>query len=111
MNPRVVNRCGLPVPTHEALLRALRQRVIEALGVNSTSELLDHAVAQATLELEVISAALHGNEAREGTVILGCAYSIDRIRDRLELARELAEGIWDPDRPEDTVLASQGSVE
>jgi hypothetical protein len=100
-----IGHVGLPVATHEQLLRDFRSRVAKVLGVNDPEELLDHAVAQACLELEAIAQALGSSPG---------AYAVQGVADRLELARELADGNWDPDRPQDTILpkeATDGSAE
>jgi hypothetical protein len=88
-------------PSSEALLRGLRERVVTALGVNNPQEVLDHVVSQSCEEIEALASVL---EDHKEPVIGSCAIALRGIVERLLLAIELEHGMWDPDRPEATLL-------
>lgn len=87
-------------PGHEEMLRDLRATVLKTLGVNGKDpnplHILDHAVAQACLELEALADALIDSPRGNGEL----GYTLAHLAERLELARSFSEGRWHPDHPE-----------
>jgi len=67
--------------------RCLAERTIRALGVNGekpdAAHIMEHAIAQASLELEVVEQILDKDQDRGNM-----AYIVAGIRQRLELAQE-----------------------
>jgi len=69
----------------------LAQRAIEALGVNtkdgkpSAAQIMEHSIAQACLELEVVEQILDKDQDRGNM-----AYFVAGIRQRLEMAQHSA---------------------
>ncbi len=92
---------------HKHLLRELRGNVAHALGANLQGEkptnagVLEAAVTEACIELDTIAEILdlraQAAEKRDSEDPLG--YVVRSLRNRLDLALQLGEGLFDPDQP------------
>ncbi|MFZ5891264.1 MAG: hypothetical protein ACOY0T_09460 [Myxococcota bacterium] len=98
---------GLTPPTHKELLANFRKNVLSALGLNGNDEskFLDHAVSSACVELEVIASTLTSPTEIDAEQ---CGLAVRSVVERLQLARELQGGMWDPERPEETIILKGG---
>ena len=99
---------GVKPPTHKQLLGNLRSRMVDALGVNAENQILDHAVSQVCFELETIAAALTAQFKGLPLNPEACGFALRGIIDRLQLARDLQGGMWDPEHPEQTIILKNG---
>lgn len=94
-------------PSTDALLRQLRGEVFKALGSRRERFRLTEVVVQAMNDIDTIAEALDGvdNDPKRQAAVL----SLIGIRDRLVLATLLDDGLFDPDRPDSTVLPTFGT--
>ena len=92
---------------YQHLLRELRNQAAASFGMNGRDsgplEILHAAVAQALMELEVVSEALE-RTLPPSSPILG---TVPAIAQRLSFALELGEGLYDPDHPFRTASAAE----
>jgi hypothetical protein len=82
-----------PEQIREVDTLCLAQRAVEALGVNGKGDaahIMEHAIAQASLELGVVEAALDAFSVEGDKEIVGLCYLVSGIRARLELAQHSA---------------------
>lgn len=82
-------------PDAAKALELLRRRVLDVLGVRDARQIVEEVAARTSEELEVLEAAL-GTDPMTFTISSACHYTARGIRARLDLARELAAGEYDP---------------
>jgi hypothetical protein len=98
--PNAAVPVSVPEPSHQDLLRLFRAEVLRTLGVNDRGRILEHASEQITVELELVA---HAVEDGHDGWLAGAV--LRQIAKRLDLARELDSGLWDPDAPESTIAS------
>ncbi len=110
VTPEEAASVGLKPPSHKAMLRSLRESVFAAIGYRTSTaeDFLSDCIDRAISDIETISFAMESadSDAERDSI----HSSLRALRDRLVLANQLGQGLFDPDHPEQTVLATAGKA-